>query len=73
MPTGLAFHQMVLWNKELVVLGGDVGSSFSSACFMLKCHNGIFSWDKMKPKMMKARYRFTAIKITPEMAKKWTS
>ena len=64
---------MVNWHNNLVVLGGQTTGGHSSSCFLLECHNGELTWQKLEAKMMKARRSFAAIKISEELAKTWTN
>ena len=74
LPIGLAGHEMVSWERDLVVIGGyTTGGTCSSSCYLLQSHNGILTWQEMSPKMMKAREWFAAIKIPEDIAKKLTS
>ena len=74
LPIPLGAHQMINWHNNLVVLGGaGTGYSTFSSCYLLECHNGELTWQKLNAKMMKARSFFAAIKISEELAKTWTN
>merc|ERR1712218_636624 len=72
LPIPLEHHQTINWHNNLVVLGGS-DDSWSRSCYLLECHNGELTWQELKAKMMKARDRFAAIKISEHVAKTWTS
>ena len=75
---------MVSFHNNLVILGGrTTGTSgfplynptepLTSTCYLLQCNDGVFTWQKMKCKMLKERSHFVAIKISESYAKQWTS
>ena len=63
LPEPLADHQMVSWDTNLVVLGGETGTSFPSSLHQLECKNGDFTWQTMETKMSKARSEFVAFQV----------
>ena len=74
LPIPLTDHQMISWQNDLVVLGGQTNyRSFSSSCYLLQCHRGKFTWQNLDAKLMKARSNFAAIKITESIAQKLTT
>ena len=69
LPEPLAFHQMVSWDTNLVVLGGQSsGTTDSSSLYQLECKGGVFTWQTMKTKMAKARSSFVAFQVPDEFA-----
>ena len=64
LPEPLAFHQMLSWDTNLVVLGGkSSGTSFSSSLYQLECKGGVFTWKTMETKMAKAKSHFVAFQV----------
>ena len=54
---------MVSWDTNLVVLGGDTGTSMSSSLYQLEYKNDDFTWQTMETKMSEAKDGFVALKI----------
>ena len=77
LPIPLYEHQMINWQNNLVVLGGETTGysmcGYSSSCYLLECHNGELTWQELNAKMTKERELFVAIKISEEVAKTLTS
>ena len=64
LPEPLAFHQMLSWDTNLVVLGGRSSrTSWSSSLYHLECKEGVFTWKTMETKMAKARSTFVAFQV----------
>ena len=64
LPRPLAFHQMLSWDTNLVVLGGQSShTSFSSSLYQLECKGGVFTWQTMKTKLSKAKSDFVAFQV----------
>jgi len=68
MPIPLQGYGMVNYGTDLVVMGGYVGSgNFSSSFYRLFAENGIFKWEKMKPKLLIPRVFFVAMSIPDDL------
>ena len=64
LPEPLAYHQMLSWDTNLVVLGGRSSlTSWSSSLYHLECKDGVFTWKTMETKMSKARQSFVAFQV----------
>ena len=64
LPEPLAYHQMLSWDTNLVVLGGKSSrTSWSSSLYHLECKDGVFTWKTMETKMSKARQSFVAFQV----------
>ena len=71
LPEPLAFHQMLSWDTNLVVLGGQSSfTSWSSSLYHLECKDGVFTWKTMETKMAKAKSSFVAFQVPNEFAEK---
>ena len=67
LPKPLAFHQMLSWDTDLVVLGGKSSkTTFSSSIYHLECKKGVFSWQTMETKLSKAKSGFVAFHVPDE-------
>ena len=64
MPKPLFGHGMVNYGTDLVVMGGYSNWPTLSPSFnQLSVENGIFKWEKMKPKLKIPRSDFVAMTI----------
>ena len=64
LPEPLAFHQMLSWDTNLVVLGGKSSrTTWSSSLHQLECKAGVFTWQTMETKLSKAKSAFVTMKI----------
>ena len=63
LPKPLAFHQMLLWDTNLLVLGGQSRTSYSSSLYQLECKGGVFTWKTMETNMAKAKSGFVAFHV----------
>ena len=71
LPEPLAGHQMISWDTNLVVLGGQSSdTSGSSSLYHLKCKDGVFTWKTMETKMAKAKSHFVAFQVPNQFAEK---
>ena len=70
LPNPLAFHQMITWDTDLVVLGGLSPTSWSSSLYQLECKGGVFTWQTMVTKLSKAKSQFVAFHIPDEFVEK---
>ena len=60
LPKPLAWHQMMSWDTNLVVLGGQSSdTSFSSSLYQLERKDGVFNWKTMA----RARSAFVAFQV----------
>ena len=67
LPEPLGFHQMLSWDTNLVVLGGETSrNSSSSSLYKLECKDGVFTWQTMETKMTKAKAGFVAFQVPNE-------
>ena len=64
LPKPLAFHQMLSWDTNLVVLGGKSSlTSSSSSLYHLECKDGVFTWKTMETRMAVAKAGFVAFQV----------
>ena len=67
LPEPLCGHQMLSWDTNLVVLGGQSSdTSFSSSLYQLERKDGVFTWKTMETTMAKARSAFVAFQVPDE-------
>ena len=68
MPNKLSQHEIVPFDKDVVIIGGDPpGSGYSSSLHHLTCQNQDCEWKTMSQQLKVARYRFVAILIPDEL------
>ena len=71
LPEPLGFHQMISWDTNLVVLGGQSSrTSGSSSLYQLECKNSVFTWQTLDTKMTEARSGFLALRVPDSFADK---
>ena len=71
LPEPLAYHQMMSWDTDLVVLGGQSSNtSLSSSLYQLECKGGVFTWQTMETKLSKAKSGFVAFHVPDEFVQK---
>ena len=64
LPEPLFGHQMMSWDTNLVVLGGQSSDTTgSSSLYHLECKDGVFTWKTMETKMAKAKALFVAFQV----------
>ena len=64
LPKPLAGHQMMSWDTNLVVLGGQSSdTTASSSLYQLERRDGVFTWKTMETTMAKARSGFVAFQV----------
>ena len=73
LPEPLAYHQMLSWDTNLVVLGGQSSdTTASSSLYQLECKGGVFTWQTMETKMAKARAIFVAFQLPDTIFEKFS-
>ena len=70
MPIKLWQHEIVPFDKDVVIIGGayyQSGWVYQSSLHRLTCHNQDCEWKTMSQQLKVARYRFVAILIPDEL------
>ena len=67
MPNKLAYHEIVPFDKDVVIIGGWDGSSYQSSLHRLTCHNQDCEWKTMSQQLKVARSDFVAMLIPDEL------
>ena len=66
MPNKLYGHEIVPFDKDVVIIGG-YSSGYQSSLHRLTCHNQDCEWKTMSQQLKVARYYFVAILIPDEL------
>ena len=69
MPKKIAYHEIVPFDKDVVIIGGHDGTSggSQSSLHRLTCHNQDCEWKTMSQQLKVARRHFVAILIPDEL------
>ena len=67
MPNKLYGHEIVPFDKDVVIIGGYDGSSYQSSLHRLTCQNQDCEWKTMSQQLKVARESFVAILIPDEL------
>ena len=67
MPKKLDSHEIVPFDKDVVIIGGWDGSSYQSSLHRLTCQNQDCEWKTMSQQLKVARDWFVAILIPDEL------
>ena len=67
MPNKRAWHEIVPFDKDVVIIGGYSGGGVQSSLHRLTCHNQDCEWKTMSQQLKVARGYFVAILIPDEL------
>ena len=67
MPKKLLNHQMVPFDKDVVIIGGGGAGTVKSSLYRFTCQNQDCEWKSMSQKLKLARYLFVAMLIPDEL------
>ena len=70
MPNGLSHHEIVPFDKDVVIIGGEYYQSgwvYQSLLHRLTCQNQDCEWKTMSQQLKVARWDFVAILIPDEL------
>ena len=67
MPNKLYGHEIVPFDKDVVIIGGIKGGYSTSSLHCLTCQNQDCEWKTMSQQLEVARYLFVAILIPDEL------
>ena len=67
MPKKLEGHEIVPFDKDVVIIGGYDGTGYQSSLHRLTCQNQDCEWKTMSQQLKVARAYFVAMLIPDEM------
>ena len=67
MPKELYGHEMIPFDKDVVIIGGYSGGGVQSSLHRLTCHNQDCEWKTMSQELKIARDRMVAMLIPDEL------